>query len=150
MKANTRIFGEIDIAEDKLLSFPEGIVGFPDMKVFALIYDEEKQDSRNIIWLQSLDEPTFAMPICNPLILKPDYNPMIDDEWIRPIGEITEDNLMCFTTMTIPKDITKISINLKAPILINADTRKGRQVIVEDDYEVKFFVYDLLKKKGGK
>ena len=61
MKINTRVFGEVDIEESKILTFPGGIVGFPDMEKFTLIHDEEK-GNKSIKWMQSLDEPAFAMP----------------------------------------------------------------------------------------
>ena len=52
------------------------------------------------------------------------------------------------TTMTVPEDVKQMSVNLKAPIIINADTRKGAQIICEnDDYEVKYKVYDALARK---
>ena len=66
MKINTRVFGEVDIEESKILTFPGGIVGFPDMEKFTLIHDEEK-GNKSIKWMQSLDEPAFAMPVMDPL-----------------------------------------------------------------------------------
>ena len=73
---------------------------------------------------------------------------MVEDELLSCIGEITEENLVILLTMTVPADIKEMSVNLKAPIIINADTRKGAQLIVENqDYEVKYKIYDLLKEK---
>lgn len=60
MRVETRLFGEIDIAEEKIITLGRGLIGYPDMKRFTLIFDEEKQGK--IMWLQSLDEPQFAMP----------------------------------------------------------------------------------------
>lgn len=42
MKANTRIFGEIEIADEKIITLEKGMIGFPNLNRFALIYDEEK------------------------------------------------------------------------------------------------------------
>ena len=50
-------------------------------------------------------------------------------------------------TITVPSDLTKMSVNLKAPLIINVDTKKAAQVILEEDYPVKFFVYDILKNR---
>ena len=150
MKANTRIFGEIDIAEDKIIHFVEGIIGFPDMKEFALIFDEEKEDGGTIIWLQSMQEPEFAMPIMNPHLVKPDYNPVIEDEVLKPLGTLTQENTMCFVTVTIPKEIENLSVNLKAPLVINADQRTAAQIIVDEEFPVKYPIYHLLEKKEAK
>ena len=78
MKVNTRLFFFIYIADEKIIEFPDGIIGFPDMTKCALLFDEEKKPA-SIHWLQSLDEPAFAMPVINPLIIKEDYDPEVDD-----------------------------------------------------------------------
>ncbi|MCI8896321.1 MAG: flagellar assembly protein FliW, partial [Lachnospiraceae bacterium] len=62
MQITTKVFGEITVDDDKLIYFPKGIIGFPDLKDFALIHDEEK-GSDSIHWLQSIQEPAFAMPV---------------------------------------------------------------------------------------
>ena len=49
-------------------------------------------------------------------------------------------------TVTVPSDLTKMTVNLKGPIVINAQTRRACQVIVEgDEYAVKYPIYDILK-----
>lgn len=146
MKAKTRLFGEIDIAEDKIIRMEQGIIGFPDMKNFTLIYDVEKGRDDTIKWFQSMDEPDFAMPVIETQRLLADYTPSISEEAWHRLGDITPENSLLLSTVTIPAEIKKISVNLKAPIIINMDTRKANQVIVEDEYPVKFEIYDLLKK----
>lgn len=151
MKLTTRVFGEIDIEEEKILNFERGIIGFPDLKKFTLIYDEEKKDNSNIIWMQSLDEPAFAMPVMNPLLVKENYNPIVEDELLKALGNLTEENTLVLVTVTVPQNIEKTSVNLKAPIVINAKEKKAVQVIVEDE-DVKYEIYDILqaqKEKAG-
>ena len=65
MVITTRIFGEIEIDDAKIITFESGIIGFPDLKKFTLLYDAEK--TGGIKWLQSLEEPAFAMPVMDPL-----------------------------------------------------------------------------------
>jgi len=147
MKMLTRAFGEIEIDDSKVISFPNGIIGFPDLQQFVLLYDEEQGDN-TIKWLQSVEEPGFAMPVINPLQVKTDYNPTVDDELLKPIGELKDDDMVVLVTMTIPHDLTKMTVNLRGPIIINSDTCKGCQVILDsDEYKVKFPIYDLLKAK---
>lgn len=146
MRVTTKIFGEIDIADDKIITFPGGIIGFPNLTQFALIHDEERGNQAGIRWLQSMQEPAFAMPVMDPLCVRPDYNPQIEDELLKPIGELTEADLLVLVTVTVPSDLTKMTINLKGPMIINATERKACQVIVEnDEYPVKFPIYDILK-----
>lgn len=151
MKVNTKIFGEVDIEEEKLITFAGGIVGFPELTQFALIHDEEKGVGVGIRWLQSMQEPGFAMPVMDPLLVCPDYNPEVEDDLLKELGELNEDNLLVLVTVTVPSDLTKMSVNLKGPIVINSHTRKASQVIVEGDaYTVKFPIYEILQaRKAG-
>lgn len=151
MRIETKIFGEIEISDDKVITFQEGIIGFPDLKRFALLHDEEKGTQAGIRFLQSLDEPGFAMPVMDPLVVKPDYDPEVDDELLAGAGNITEDNLLVLVTATIPGDLTKMSVNLQGPFVINIEENKGCQIILDSgEYPVKFPVYDILQaRKAG-
>ncbi|MCI8483276.1 MAG: flagellar assembly protein FliW [Lachnospiraceae bacterium] len=151
MQVETRLFGEIELEEEKVIFFEKGIIGFPDCQKFTLIYDEKEDGSHGGIgWLQSLDEPTFALPVMDPLLVKEDYNPQVEDEVLKHLGNLTEENTYVLVTVTATEDITKLSVNLKAPIVINADERKAHQIIVEDDFPVKFAIYEILQAKKEK
>jgi flagellar assembly factor FliW len=144
MEIKTKVFGQISIDDEKIIRFPGGIIGFPDLTEFTLIHDEEK-GAGSIHWLQSIQEPAFAMPVMDPLRVRPDYNPEVDDELIRNIGKIDPDEILVLVTVTVPKEIEKMSVNLKGPIVINAAEKKAVQVIVEgEEYPVKFPIYDIL------
>lgn len=151
MRVSTKIFGEIEIADEKIITFENGIIGFPDLKRFALLHDEEKGANAGIRFLQSLDEPGFAMPVMDPLVVKPDYDPEVNDELLSAAGNVNGDNILVLVTTTIPGDLTKMSVNLQGPFVINVEERKACQVIVENgDYPVKFPVYEILQaRKAG-
>lgn len=150
MLANTTRFGEIEVEDNKIIVFPGGIIGFPELTQFALIYDEEKGKDAGIKFMQSLQEPGFAMPVMDPLIVKPNYNPKVEEELLKSIGPVREEELLVVVTVTIPGDIKKMTVNLKGPIVINAEKCMACQVIVEgDEYKVKFPVYDILKAERG-
>lgn len=144
MTIETKLFGSIDVDDSKLISFPQGIIGFPDLKDFLLVHDGEGES--NVKWMQSVQEPAFAMPVVDPLMIIPDYNPDIEDELLKPLGDITPENMLVLVTITVPKEIEKMTVNLKGPIVINSDTRKAGQLIIDDDkYMVKFPIYEILK-----
>ena len=86
----------------------------------------------------------------DPLLVKEDYNPQVEDEVLKHLGNLTEENTYVLVTVTATEDITKLSVNLKAPIVINSEERKAHQVIVEDDFPVKFAIYEILKAKKEK
>ena len=151
MKIDTRLFGEVDIEDEKIITFEKGIIGFPEMKRFTLIYDEEKGSDAGIRFLQSVEEPRFAMPVMDPLLVKDGYNPTVNDELLSGIGKLTEDNILVLVSVTIPSDLTKMSVNLQGPFVINTTEKKACQVIVESgEYPVRFPIYDILKaRKAG-
>jgi len=146
MLVKTKHFGEVELDESKIIYFENGILGFEDCKKYTILYEEEEGKRSDISWLQSLDEPALALPVISPFIIKPDYNPVIEDELIKNLEELNEDNIVVLVSVTVPADTTKISANLKAPFIINADLKKGAQVIVENpEYEVKHYFYEELK-----
>ena len=102
------------------------MIGLPEYRNFALIFDEEKEkDKISVMWFQSMDDPHTAFPVMQPNHVCPDYNPMVSDEMLRPLGGMTEDNTYVLVTLTAAPDPKNTSVNLKAPIVINTDTRKG-------------------------
>ncbi|MBE5937789.1 MAG: flagellar assembly protein FliW [Lachnospiraceae bacterium] len=153
MKANTNLFGEIDIPDEKIITFEQGIMGFEDCKKFTIIYDSGKEERSSISWLQCMDNPELAFSMISPFYVMEDYNPIVESEWLKPLGEVNDDNVVIFVLMNIKSDITKLTANMKAPIIINSDTCKGAQLIVENqDYEIKYNIYDVvhnLKKAKG-
>lgn len=149
MQVKTRLFGEIWIGDDKIIVLRNGLIGFPDMKKYTLIFDEEKEDKGNIMWLQSLEETDFAMPVMLPHKVAPDYAPAIDEGALKPLGELNEDNTYVLVTVRVPRDVKDASVNLKAPIIINTDTNIGDQIIIDGDAPIRYPIYDALKGKDG-
>ena len=146
MKVNSRIFGEIEIDDNKIIHFPSGIIGFPEMTDFAIIYDEEKGKDAPIRWMQSLQEAGFALPVMDPLLIVKTYNPEVDDNYLIPLGEMREEDTLVLVTVSVPRELEKMSVNLQAPIVINAETRRAAQIIVNPErFPVKYYVYDILQ-----
>lgn len=145
MKLETRLFGTIEVDVTKIINFNDGIIGFEELKQFMVMNDADTEDAK-ILWLQSLDDGEVAMPVIDPLIIKTDYNPVVEDELFKNIGEIIDGEMLVLTTITVPADISMITTNLKAPIIINPVTMKGCQIIVDnDEYQVRYPIYDILK-----
>lgn len=146
MQIMTKHFGEIEIDENKVITFTEGLFGLLDYKKYVIVYDNE--DNNAILsWLQSLDDSNIALPIINPLFLGIEYNPTVEDELLKDLGEYNENAFLIFCVAVIPEDIKKMTINRKAPIIIHTDTKKARQIIVEnEDYEIKYPIYEHIIK----
>lgn len=148
MVAQTRLFGEITIEDDKVLEFPNGIIGIEDKHKFAIIYDIDRGEDSAIRWIQSMEDPYLALPVIEPYAILDEYNPMIEDALLEVLDSPADEDIVVFLTLIISSDVMKITANLKAPIIVNSRTCKGGQIIVENpDYEAKFNIYDALQKK---
>ena len=146
MNVKTRHFGDVEIDDSKVITMDNGLFGFENYKKYVLLYDSSSDEIPNIQWLQSLDEELLALPVMIPTTIVPNYNPTVEDETLGALGEWKEDDLSMLVTVTVPEDITRMSINLKAPIVINTATMKGCQVVAENpEYEVKHQIYELLE-----
>ena len=151
MNVKTRHFGDVEIDDSKVITMDNGLFGFENYKKYVLLYDSSSDEIPNIQWLQSLDEELLALPVMIPTTVVPDYNPVVEDETLASLGEWKEEDVSMLVTVTVPEDIKKMSINLKAPIVINTTTMKGCQVVAENsEYEVKHMIYELLEAARAK
>lgn len=136
VKSNSTRFGELSISEEKIINFPNGILGFPDYRRFTILDYEGDVPFK---WLQSIDDPALAFLVVSPDLIKPDYALTMKGSDIADLGEYEDEDIAVFVILTIPDvDPTGMTANLRGPIVINSATMKGKQIILQDDrYAVK-------------
>ncbi len=145
MKVKTRDFGEIEVDDRAVIRFEDGLPGFPEEKELFLIEDDE---DNTIKWLQSVNNEETVFPVMDVYQVCPEYNPLAEKDELDDIGSINEECLEIVNILTVPEDFKRMSVNLRAPIVINHKTKKGKQIILNnDDYEVRHFLYDKLKSR---
>ena len=138
MTLETRYFGKVEIEEEKIIHFKDGIPGFDEYKDYTIIYDIEEESEPLFSWLQCITEKNLAFPIVNPFRVKEDFDPVVEDELLKDLGEFESEDLAVFLLATVPSDVTKTTVNMKAPIIVNTKNRQAVQIIVEnDDYEIR-------------
>ncbi|MDR1736324.1 MAG: flagellar assembly protein FliW [Oscillospiraceae bacterium] len=143
MKVSTARFGEISIADEKIIAFKDGIPSFEECRDFALITTEETEP---FLWLQSLDMPEIALAVINPFRLFPDYSPRVPEAALADIGSPRDEDVLLLTVAVIPREPESMTTNLVSPILINAQANLGKQVIIDGgDYQIRQPIYDLVK-----
>ena len=148
MLVKTKYFGEVDLDEAKILTFDQGMMGFENLKKYAILYNIDKKQDSTVSWLQSLEKEELAFPVIDPFLVDAGYDPVVNDEYLEGLGEFKAEDLVVLLTITVTEKIEDITANFKAPIVINAATGKGCQVIAENqDYKVKQGIYDMLKQK---
>lgn len=137
LKASTVRFGEIDLTAEDIITMPEGILGFPQSTSFVLIQHKEGSPFR---WLQSLDQPEIAFLVVDPAIYVADYTPEMPEDDARELQLDEDTPQLVYTIVTIPRGKPEeLTLNLAGPIVINAASRKARQVVLEDPlYGTKF------------
>jgi flagellar assembly factor FliW len=144
MKINTSRFGVVEVAEADIVQFQDGLLGFENLKKFFLV---DPADDTLILWLQSADAPDVAFPVLEPKIFKSDYKVRLSANELRnlQIASASNKDTLVYCILTIPVDVTTMTANLKAPIVINTQRQIARQVVLqENEYSVKFPMYKEL------
>lgn len=130
LKIQTTRFGQVQFATEDIIAFPEGILGFADLKKFVLL-DDPNDDI--FAWLQSCDEPAIAFPVLEPELFAEAYNVTLAKTDFEALKMNSMDRARSFCIITIPEDPTAMTANLKAPIVINVPARMARQCVLQDN-----------------
>jgi flagellar assembly factor FliW len=143
---DTKRFGRIPVEDERIIIFPDGLLGFPASRRFVLL---ETAENGIFYWLQSLDDPALAFVVIDPVHLIPDYKdrlllPDWDREFFDPEGPAT---LHAMAIVTFSE--TGASANLQGPLLVRENDRLGRQIVLaESDTWLRMPVF-LPEEKGG-
>ena len=127
---NTSRFGQVQIDESLILNFPEGLLGFNDLRKFVLL-DDPTDDI--FAWLQSCESPHVAFPVLEPELFMESYKVNLTKGDFESIRSNPESKLCFFTIVTIPDDPTQMTANVKAPIAFNMQQRIARQCVLQDN-----------------
>ncbi len=127
MLLDTQRFGQLEIDEGRILTFDEGLPGFEAIHRFVLLQPDE---GSLFMWLQAVDDPRLAFVIVNPNDFFSGYRLELSEEDRRHLGLASADEGAAFAIVVVPDDPREMTANLKAPVVVNPETRHGRQVIV--------------------
>jgi flagellar assembly factor FliW len=135
MLIHTVNFGNLDVPDDKVINFKEGLPGFPQIHRFAIL---EMDELKPFQYLQALDDPPIALFVINPFLVDPTYEFRLMDSDMEDLNSTNSAELAVYAVATIPEDPSKATLNLMAPIVINDKDRRGKQIILlESKYSVK-------------
>jgi flagellar assembly factor FliW len=122
-------FGLLEVPADRVVGFPSGLPGFPDCRRFALV---EGNDTGELHWLQSVDRPEVAFLCAVPWAFFPEYAfelPDADAAALEIAGNAGPDLVVLVILTTHPED-RRITANLRAPVVVDVGSRRGRQVVL--------------------
>jgi flagellar assembly factor FliW len=136
-------FGQLTVGDDEKIRIPNGLLGFPEYTEFCLV---DPGDDTLILWLQSLQNPEIAFPLLEPKIFKPDYATRLSAAELRELKLENVNQSAVFSILTIPEDVTQMTANLKAPLVINLKEQLARQVVLqENEYGIKHAMFKELR-----
>jgi len=139
MKVLTTRFGEVEVPDDAVVTFPDGILGFNELKQYVMLKTTELGLFR---WLQSTEIPALAFVVCDPRLIVPDYKVAVRAEEVALIGtdQLSEAEVMVI--LTHPHDRRQMTANLQGPIIYNRTRGLARQIVLpEEDYSCRHKVF---------
>lgn len=127
MEVRTTRFGVIEIAEDRVITFSKGLLGFPEQQRFCLL---EPGDDACFFWLQSVDDPDLAFVVTDPALFISDYSVPIRPEQMRELELDRPEDAQVF--VIVNKVDQHLTGNLQGPLVINTLNRTGEQVVLAE------------------
>ncbi len=127
MLIQTTRFGPIDVDDEKIMTFKDGLLGFPKHQRFALI---QTAPDPAFFWLQSVDDPDLAFVVCDPLLFVPDYQVPIRQDDVEALG--LRDLNDCQVLVIVNKVNGDLTANLLGPLVVGAHSLLAKQLVLSD------------------
>lgn len=141
MKIESQRFGTMDVAEDQLIRFADGMIGFPEEKEYVLLPHGQ---SESIGWLQSTENPALAFPVVSAHDVTANYIGL--DALINAAGlGSNREDVAVMAVLSAPQN-GPATVNLVAPIVVNATTRNGAQILLDNS---RFSTREIFAEKAA-
>jgi flagellar assembly factor FliW len=127
MEVRTTRFGVIQIAEDRVITFPKGVLGFPQFSRYCLL---EPGEDACFFWLQSVDDPALAFVVTDPMMFVRDYSVPVRPEQMGELGLAKLEDAQVF--VIVNKVDGQLTGNLQGPLVINTISRVGEQMVLAE------------------
>ena len=122
----TSRFGRLEVGRDKIIEFPNGLIGFPDVRRFILM----DYIDTTLKWLQAVDDPDVAFIVTQPFELFPDYSLKVENTTKKLLKIENEDDMVTLAILRVEED--SVTANLQGPLVINSINKMGMQIVNED------------------
>jgi flagellar assembly factor FliW len=133
MRTNTTRFGQIDYEPEDVIRFPEGLLGLELCHEWVLLADTENEA---LAWMQSIQRTEVALAVVSPRRFVPGYRMRVARRELEPLE--FESLQSAEVLIVVGKSERAVTLNLKAPLVINLARRLGRQVITNGDLPVQY------------
>ena len=129
MIIQTSRFGEIEVEENQIITFPSGLVGFSEDHKFVIREDDA---AAPFLWLQSVDNNGLAFVMIEPHVSVSSYELELTQEHLKKLDAKNIEELRVYVLVTMAKEMKDVTINLQGPLLFNLEKRLGLQFIIPD------------------
>ena len=130
-------FGNLEIRDEDIITLPEGLLGFAQCTRYVILEDEGQAPFQ---WLQSLDNTDLGFVVVDPLIIMPEYRIQISKEEVKDLQLESPEQGRVFVIVVVPSNLSEVSANLKGPIIINQESRLGKQLVLMDErYPTRYY-----------
>ncbi|WP_366923011.1 flagellar assembly protein FliW [Metallumcola ferriviriculae] len=131
MKVISKRFGELEVDQNAVINFEEGLLGFNSAKQFVLL---DVPENPLFKWLQSVDSAEVTFLLVDPFVIKKDYSVKLDDTFLKELEIENKEQVLIYTIVTIPAGgFINATTNLIGPLLINWQRKQGKQIVLEDE-----------------
>jgi len=132
LRINTSNFGEIAFEPNQVIQFPDGLPGFEDEKEFVLLNNYDTEDPVPFMWLQAAKNPDLALVVAIPFFLKPTCEFELPEDAVNRLKISEPAQVGIYTICKVADMVEDLTFNLASPIIINATTRIGEQVVLDN------------------
>lgn len=137
MKIQTSQFGEIELTDDRVLTFTKGIPGFEEMKKYVLLPADESSESP-FFFLQSIESAELSFFLVDPFSFFPEYDIKLEEQLVERLELEEPTDAIVLTTVSVTGDMKDATTNLKAPLVINNRKKLGMQIVLDNKtYQIK-------------
>jgi flagellar assembly factor FliW len=133
MLITTTRFGSIPVKADDIVTFPTGLIGYEACRRWILLADAELDQ---VGWLQSITNPDVAMAVISPRRFLPEYEVHVGRSQLAPLELTGVDQAFVLNVLALNEG--RLTVNLRAPLIVNLNRRMGRQIITTDDQPTQF------------
>ncbi|MDD9271801.1 flagellar assembly protein FliW [Paenibacillus sp. GCM10023248] len=135
MQISTLFFGELEVHESEIFTFPQGVPGFEGLTKFTLVQPE---DSAPFSYIQSIEESGLSFLVTDPFLFFKEYDIHLPESLQEELKIENPGDVLVWSVVTVNKDFTKITLNLLAPIIWNVKEKLAKQIILHDsEYGIK-------------
>lgn len=147
MKVVTSRFGDLEVPDDYVYRFPEGVLGFPGIELYFVLNNPKGGPFQ---WLQAVDPGSLAFVVSDPSLFMSDYRVRVRPEDLVSVDLENVSEGFVLVILTVPRDPKEITANLQGPLIFNPVKRLGKQIVLSDPvYTTRHKIFSSLPTPTG-